>query len=343
MSKESENLRLIASLLKDSERIVLLSHMNPDGDAMGSSLGLYHFLSGRDKDVRLIVPNHYAGFLHWLPGNDRVLVFNDDKQAAGKFIEEADLIISLDFNDLKRIGGLGKLVEKNKTSKKLMIDHHPYPKKYNDLELSCTDASSTAELVYDLIMSIDNKAFDNVDISTCLYTGIMTDTGCFSFNSSRPATFNAVAKLLESGIDKNGIFDRVYNNYSAGRMKLLGYCLDNKMIVIPGYSTAYISLSMEEMKEYNFKTGDSEGFVNYPLSIKGIKFSVLFMEKTNHIKMSFRSKGDFPANEFAEKYFNGGGHKNAAGGEFLGTLEESIDRFISLLPLYPELLNNKEG
>ncbi len=328
----------IISLIEKAERIVILSHKNPDGDAMGSSLGLYHFLDSKERDVRVIVPTEYAEFLHWLPGNESVIIYKKEPEVAREFVDKADLIFSLDFNDLKRLGKLGEIVEGNKTASRILIDHHPDPKHFCDVEFSTVYVSSTAELVYHLIQRIDDQAMNNKDIRECLYVGIMTDTGCFSFNSSNPSTFLTVAHLLKSGINKDSIYDRIYNNFSAGRMKLMGYCLDHKMVILPEYHTAYISLSKKEMKEYDFKIGDSEGFVNLPLSIEGIRFSALFIEKSGHTKISFRSNGNFPANKFSSNHFGGGGHLNAAGGESLKSLEDSIKFFVSLLPDYTKWL-----
>ncbi|MEA1896700.1 MAG: bifunctional oligoribonuclease/PAP phosphatase NrnA [Bacteroidota bacterium] len=328
----------LQSLIEKAKSIVILSHKNPDGDAIGSSLGLYHFLKMKGKLVKVIVPNDYPEFLHWLPGNDFVIQYEKEPEVTGELIEKAELIFSLDFNDLKRLGKLGEIVEKNRTASRILIDHHPNPKHFCDIEMSAIHVSSTAELVYHLIQRIDDKALKNKDICECLYVGVMTDTGCFSFNSSNPATFRAVAHLLESGIDKDYIYDRVFNNYSAGRMKLMGYCLNHKMHIVPEYHTAYISLSQKEMKEYDFKMGDSEGFVNLPLSIEGIRFSAFFIEKACHTKISFRSRGDFPVNEFSASHFGGGGHMNAAGGESKESLKESINHLVSLLPDYSKWL-----
>ena len=328
----------LRSLIEKADRIIILSHKNPDGDAIGSSLGLYHFLEMKGKHVKVIVPNEYPEFLHWLPGNDFVIKYEKEPEVANEVIENAELIFSLDFNDLKRLDKLGEIVERNRIASRILIDHHPNPKHFCDIEMSTVHVSSTAELVYHLVQRVDDQAINNKELCECLYVGIMTDTGCFSFNSSNPATFRAVAHLLQSGIDKDQIYDRIYNNYSAGRMKLMGYCLNHKMRIVPEYHTAYIGLSQKEMKEYDFKMGDSEGFVNLPLSIEGIRFSALFIEKSGHTKISFRSRGNFPANEFSASHFGGGGHLNAAGGESIESLEKSIKHFVSLLPDYSKWL-----
>ena len=324
--------------IETASNIVIVTHMNPDGDAIGSSLGLYHFLKLSGKSVTVITPNSYPDFLHWLPGDDDVVDFDRKSKKASRLIGEADTFFLLDFNELKRIGKMGEVVSKNKTATKILIDHHPNPVEKCTIELSDIRVSSTAELVFHLLSLLNNELVSDINVSECLFTGIMTDTGCFSFNSSRPSTFEAVSALLKSGINKDKIYDNLYNNFSDDRMKLLGFSLDKRMTVIPEYKTAYISLTMEEMKMYNFSVGDSEGFVNFPLSIKGVVFTVLFLEKKGYVKLSLRSKGDFPANEVAKKYFNGGGHKNAAGGESMISLSETIKKFESILPEYTHLL-----
>ncbi len=326
------------SALEAATDIVILTHMNPDGDALGSSLGLYHFLKLSGKNVTVISPNSYPDFLHWLPGDDEVVEFDKKSKKATRFISQADTIFLLDFNELKRIGKVGEVVLENKKATKILVDHHPNPVEKCQIEISDIRVSSTAELVFHLLSSIDKTKVSDLAVSECLFTGILTDTGCFSFNSSRPSTYEAVATLLKAGVNKDKIYDNLYNNFSADRMKLLGFSLDSKMKVIKEYKTAYVSLSREEMEKYNFSVGDSEGFVNFPLSIKGIIFSVLFLEKKGHVKLSLRSKGDFPANDVAKKYFNGGGHKNAAGGESKLSLSDTIERFESILPEYSQLL-----
>jgi phosphoesterase RecJ-like protein len=219
-------------------------------------------------------------------------------------------------------------------ARKVMIDHHPFPLLQVDFSLSFTEVSSTAELIYEFILALNGQQHMNKSIATCIYTGIMTDTGCFSYNSSRTRTFEIVSHLLSYAIKKDAIYHQVYDNFSLQRMRLLGYSLNEKMQVFPEFHTALISISLDEQKRYDFVTGDSEGFVNYPLSIKGIRFSAFFMEKKDKVKISFRSRGSFPVNAFSEKHFSGGGHLNAAGGESLLSLNDTIKKFIGLLPKY---------
>ncbi|UCG27167.1 MAG: bifunctional oligoribonuclease/PAP phosphatase NrnA [Bacteroidales bacterium] len=319
--------------LSGNPNVLLLTHINPDGDAIGSLLGLYHFLKLRNFHVTAITPNDFPEFLRWLPGSREIICFVRKKKTVRVLIEKADIIFNLDFNDPDRLGEMGKMVEKAKAYR-ILIDHHPDAKHFADIEITDITVSSTAELLYQILNEIENKPFLTREIAECLYTGIMTDTGCFSFNSSGSATYRVIAGLLDAKIDKDRIFDLVYNNFSEDRMRLLGFALKEKMTVLPEYGTAYISLTLDEIKKFNFSIGDSEGFVNYPLSIKGIRFSALFLERRDHVKISFRSAGNFPVNRFAEEHFNGGGHLNAAGGDSFESLDKTIGKFNSLIKKY---------
>ncbi len=315
----------------------MLTHINPDGDAIGSLLGLYHYFMQHGFKTYAIAPNNFPSFLKWLPGADKIVCFSREKERADEMIQEADVIFNLDFNDPERLGEMSKLITRSNAIK-ILIDHHPNPKTFNHLDISDTSVSSTAELIYLLLARLDNKPFLTREVAENLYTGIMTDTGCFSYNSSFGQTFRVTADLLESGIDKEIIFDRVYNNFSEDRMRLAGYALNRKMVVLKKYHTAYIWLTKKELRQFNHSLGDTEGFVNMPLSIEGIRFSALFIEKENHVKISFRSKGSFPVNRFAERHFNGGGHRNASGGESPEDLDNTLQRFEALLNDYQNQL-----
>jgi len=330
-------LKKIRSLVEDTGDITLLTHIYPDGDAIGTMLGFYWFLVKKGRNVNMVVPNEIPFFLQWLPGCNHILIEKDDPDNAGRLISNAKNIICLDFNESDRLGNLEeKFLQAGGT--KILIDHHPDPGDFADYVISDAEISSTAELVYNLIdMTGWNQLIDKT-IAECIFTGIMSDTGCFSFNSSKSGTYRVVADLLDKGIDKDRIYKLVYDNYSPSRMHLLGYSLKEKMVVIPEYNVAYISLTKDELQKFDHVNGDTEGFVNYPFSIKGIKLTALFIEKEDHIKISFRSKGDFYVNKFSEKYFNGGGHKNAAGGESSLSLEKTIEKFLNLLPLYSKEL-----
>jgi len=261
---------------------------------------------------------------------------------AEEFMKNAELIFVVDCNELKRIIRLQEVYNAS-GAYKIMIDHHPDPDLAVDCMLSDTSVSSTAELIFRLILEAGMEEYVDQDVATSLLTGIMTDTGCFSHNSSTRRTYEIVASLLDYGIDKDAIYNRIYNNYSVERMHLLGFSLHEKMEVLSKYHTAIISLTHDELKSFNYQVGDTEGFVNYPLSIKGVRFSVLFVENGDRIKISFRSKGSFPTNEIARKYFNGGGHINASGGESYVSMQETISLFKSIIPSYKEELADYEA
>jgi phosphoesterase RecJ-like protein len=288
----------------------------------------------------MIVPNEIPFFLEWMPGCNKILMVEKSYEQSLKVMKGAEVFICVDFNEPERLDRLKDEFLRSKAVK-VLIDHHPGPKDFTDLVISVTDAGSSSELVYNLIRETGHHDLIDKNIAECLFVGIMTDTGCFNYNSSNPETYIAVADLLEKGIDKDNIYRLVYDNYSADRMRLLGFSLNEKMVLIPEYRTAYIALTREELAKYNHVTGDTEGFVNLPFSIKGIIVTALFLEKEDYIKISFRSRGNFEINKFAEKHFNGGGHKNAAGGEAYMSLDETIKTFVNLLPLYKKHLDSE--
>ncbi len=329
----------LSDLIVQCQKPLIITHYNPDGDAMGSSLAFYQYLIKKGKDPIIVTPNDYPDFLHWLPGNDKVVVYKRNCGTVLNAIKEADVIFALDFNAPDRTEGLEKYLEEA-SAKKVIMDHHPEPGDFADIIISNTQYSSTAELVYHVIESLNDTELIDKDIAECIYTGIMTDTGSFNYNSSNPYTYFVVSKLIDLKINKDKIYWNIYDNYSADRMRLLGYCLYKKMEVFPEYNTAILSITKEEQKDFSFAPGDSEGFVNYPLSIKGMRFTAIFIEKEKQVKISFRSKGDFPANKFAEDHFNGGGHKNASGGHSTDSLEITLKKFRELLPKYEKELNN---
>jgi bifunctional oligoribonuclease and PAP phosphatase NrnA len=334
MSYGEFDLRRIREILNaGSQTVLILTHRNPDGDAIGASMALYNLLSKMGHKTNVIVPNSVPAFLQWMPNAEKIVNYTKMPEKANALLTEASLMFSLDFNDISRIREFESQHAANKAYK-VLIDHHPNPESFCDLIISDTRVSSTCELLFSFIRSLDLDHLVDQDIAACLYAGIMTDTGCFSFNSSLPETFEMISDLLAFGFDKDKIYDQVYNNYSFDRMKLMGYCLDKKMQVLPEYRTAYISLTQEEMRQYNFRIGDSEGFVNLPLSIAGIRFSVLFIENKELVRVSFRSKGSFKVNRLAAEHFKGGGHNNAAGGESYDTMQNTIAKFLSLLPEY---------
>lgn len=311
--------------------IVLIPHIHADGDAMGSVLGLWRVLLNAGKNALVVSPTKYPEFYHWMDGHEQVIVHSHHPKQAAQAINNSDLMICMDFNQISRVGKMNELVE-NFVGKKILIDHHPFPGDFTDLVISDVTCSSTAELTFSILQETKLEQYVDKNAATSFFTGIMTDTGSFDFNVSDPRTFETAAQLTRMGIDQVDIHSKVYDNYSADRMKLLGFCLSNRMTVYPEYHAASMYISLEDQKKYNFVTGDNEGFVNIPLSIKGIIFSALFTEKEKYVKVSFRSKGDFAVNEICEKYFNGGGHRNASGGEYFASLEETIALFEKILP-----------
>jgi phosphoesterase RecJ-like protein len=318
-------------LLDNATQITIVPHSGPDGDAMGSSLALYQYLLKKEKKVKIVSPNAYPVFLNWLPQNSEVMIYANDKKIAEEYVNASDLIFIVDHNSFKRSGDLEKLLEKNE-AKKIMIDHHPEPEQIVDVMFSDTNMCSTCEMMYEFIEGLGDAHLIDQYISECLYTGIVTDTGGLSYNSSNPRTYQIVGDLLARGIDKAKIHSNVYDNFSTDRMKLLGHCLDQGLEVLEEYQTAIITLTKEDLLRFNYKDGDTEGFVNYPLSIQGMMISVIFIEKEDMVKISFRSKGDVPINQVARDHFNGGGHINAAGGRTHKELKVAINRFKRVLP-----------
>lgn len=336
------------TLINNANRIVILTHLSPDGDAMGSSLGMRHYLEQIGKtDVRVIVPNAFPSFLKWMPGAKEVLLYDAQKAEADTCLENAELVICSDFNEPKRIGSLGdKLV--SLTCPKIMIDHHLHPAGFADVTISYPDSASASELVYRFIyqsMNAGECAFPieqlDVDAATCLYTGMMTDTGNFSFNSNHPEMYEIVGQMVLLGVNKDAVYNNVFNNYSADRMRLMGYCLYQKMRIYPEYHTALIYLGRKELYRFNFQSGDAEGIVNLPLQIGNIYYSCFMREdkttaaereqhggEKTKIKISLRSQGDRPVNVFANEIFNGGGHANASGGEYYGALPKAVEHFL---------------
>ena len=322
-----------------AEKIVIVSHVSPDGDAIGSSLGLYHFLTSQEKTVNVIVPNAFPEFLHWMPGAKEVIVYDKYKEYADKLINEADVLCCLDFNVLSRIDEMEEVV-RNTPARKMMVDHHLYPGDFCRITISHPEISSTSELVFRLICQLGNFSDITKEGAECIYTGMMTDTGGFTYNSNDREIYYIISELLSKGIDKDEIYRKVFNTHSEGRLRLMGYVLYDKMQVFPEFNSALIWLDASEQKRFQYKKGDTEGFVNIPLSIKGVRFTVFLREDTEKkmIKVSLRSVGTFPCNKVAAEFFNGGGHLNASGGEFYGPMEEAINLFKQALVKYQDLL-----
>ncbi|MBT7895650.1 MAG: bifunctional oligoribonuclease/PAP phosphatase NrnA [Flavobacteriales bacterium] len=337
MFKKANNLKKIISQPKN---IVITTHRGPDGDAMGSSLALYNLLINIGHKVNVITPNDYASFLNWMPGNDTVIEYDGNEEKSILITSKADIIFMLDFNSITRLDNFSQTVSDSKAFK-VLIDHHQDPDmKIADLIFSDSTSCSTAQLLYELIEAMNMTNDINMDIAECLYVGIMTDTGSFKYNSTTSRTHNVIANLIDKGARNSKIHDLIYDNSSADRMKLLGYCINDKLLLYPENNAAIISLTDEELNRFNFKKGDTEGIINYALAIKGIIFAVLIVQRGDIVKLSLRSKGNFKVNLIANKYFNGGGHTNASGGMTYMTVNETIKKVESIINKYKKELNN---
>jgi phosphoesterase RecJ-like protein len=335
------NIEDFKTTLKASKQVVITTHKNPDGDAIGSSLALNLFLQKMGLNSKVIVPNDYPDFLKWLPGESSILKYEDDKTSYENIIDKADLIFALDYNAFHRTGDLEQVLEKS-TAKKVMIDHHQQPDDFAAYTFSNPNMSSTCEMIYHFISSLNELELISKDIATCIYVGIMTDTGSFRYRSTTATTHHVIAELINKGADNTRIHNNVFDSNSFNRLQLLGTALTN-LKILPEYNTAYISISQKELNEFDYKKGDTEGFVNYALSINKCILAAIFIEdeKNKIIKISLRSKGDFSVNELSRKHFEGGGHNNAAGGKSNDSLENTIERFISILPEYKTALQNE--
>lgn len=331
---DREQAQELKKLLATPKKIAIIPHKSPDGDAMGSTLGLWHFLKDLGHSARVISPNGYPEFLKWLPGDSEVVNYETDPQKAQELIGEAHLIFTLDFNTLSRASGLAPSLRSSKANF-VMIDHHEAPDDYAQFTYSVPSASSTCELVYNFIVQLANTDAISPNIATCLYTGIMTDTGSFRFASTSSSTLRITAELMDKGADNAAIHQAVFDSYSPSQIKLLGTALNN-LKVFEAQRAAYITLSQEELDSHHFKKGDTEGFVNYGLALKNIVFAAIFIENKvdGIIKVSLRSKRSFDVNAIARKYFNGGGHINAAGGLSTKSLKETALYFESIIEAY---------
>jgi len=320
------------------KHIVVTTHHKPDGDALGSSLALYHWLKAKGHQVDLIVPSDFPTFFDWMPARGDIKIYTEDILANDALIADATVIFCLDFNGLARIHAMEGAV-RNAPGIKVMIDHHLEPEGFDDYRHWDSDAAASAQLVYDFIVHVmaDQQSI-TPEIATCLYTGLMTDTGSFRFQTTTPQVHLIAADLITRGAKNWEIHEYVYNSSSENRLKFLGFCLLNRLEVLPEYHTALFSISRQDLNRFNITTGDTEGLVNYALSISGIKLAALIIDRTDQVKLSLRSVGTFPCNELSIKYFNGGGHRNAAGGNSNEPLEKVVAKFKSILPAYNELL-----
>ncbi len=328
----------LAELLAKPQKIVITTHHKPDGDAMGSSLGLYNYLIQQGHHAKVITPTDYPDNISWMPGNDDVIIYTENLEQSAQLIADADIIFCLDFNALSRINNMGILVGES-AAKKVMIDHHLEPADFDDYRYWDINACATAQLVYKFIVKeLNNKQLVNKDVATCLYTGIMTDSASFSLPNTTAEVHRIVADLIDAGAQSYQIHQLVFNNSSESRLRFLGMCLSEKLEVLEEYNTALITVSKQDLEKYNVVTGDTEGIVNYALSITGIRLAAFIVERSDMVKLSLRSRGEFPANDICKKYFNGGGHRNAAGGMSNSSLEEVVNQFKLILPEYKKLL-----
>lgn len=326
-----QDIQAIQLLLSTPKKIAIIPHRGPDGDAMGSTLALYHFLLKNNHYPTVISPNDFPDFLAWIPGSETVRIYEKDKEACTKILEEAELVFTLDFNALHRVGEMEQVLEKL-TAPFIMIDHHQKPDDYATHTYSDVAFGSTCEMVYNFISFLDKKQDLDKTIATCIYTGILTDSGSFRFPKTTGTTHRIIAELIDLGVENTLIPTLLFDNSSYNRLQLLGRALQNMKVMID-HKTSYTSLTQEELNSFDYVKGDTEGIVNYGLSIKGIVFTAIFIENKEEgiIKISFRSQGDFDVNQFARDYFQGGGHSNAAGGKSEVSMEETIHKFESLV------------
>lgn len=326
-----QNLEAFRTLLGSPQNIVITTHIKPDADALGSSLALFNYLLAKGHNVSVVTPSDYPDFLSWMPGNESVIAYADTtKDNINALITRATMIFCLDFSSLKRIEEVGEMVA-NAHAKKVLIDHHLDPEQFSDFALWDIKAAATAQLVYELILMMGDGALITPAIANCLYAGILTDTGSFKHSNTTAAVHRVVADLIEYGADVAMVNKMIYDNNSLNRLKLIGYALAERLVIMPDYKVAYFTLSKKELSKFDYKTGDSEGLVNYALSIRGIRMAAIIIEREENVRLSFRSFGDFSVNDLARDYFNGGGHKNAAGGTSTVSLEQTERDFIKMV------------
>ena len=325
-------------ILNQPFKAVITAHQKPDGDAMGSTLGLYHFLKQLGHEVTVISPTNWAQFLDWMPGVEQVIDFEANKNEASEIVAAADYVFCLDFNILHRTKHLEPIIRDAKALK-ILIDHHQQPDTPSfAYGISDVKMSSTCEMVYDFIVQSGHSNLINIDIATCLYTGLMTDTGSFRFPSTTASVHKIVAHLKELGLQHAKIHENIYDNSTEGRLKFMGNAFLNRMTVLPEFKTAVMAIPKSDIYKFELKTGDTEGLVNYLLSIEGIKFAAILIDREEERKWSFRSKGNFDVNIFARTHFEGGGHANAAGGRSSKSVDETFNDFKNIIENYKSQL-----
>lgn len=326
-------------LLSSPQKIVITTHQRPDGDAMGSSLGLLHFLKKENHEVNFISPTDYPDFLKWMPGNETVIIFENQVAKSTQLIEQATVIFCLDFNKIQRLDELGKLIEAS-AAKKILIDHHLDADDFVTYEFCDVKASSTCELVYLFIMQMEGQLFIDSKIATCLYAGILTDTDRFRVPTTSPAVHRIVAELMEHKIDHTAVYQELYETFSENRLRFFGYAIREKLEVLRDLQLGVIALEREDINRFNLQFGDTEGLVNYPLWIKDVNVSALITLKQKEVKLSLRSKGNFSVEKICREHFNGGGHRNASGGTSPLSVRETRDKLISIFARLKSDLNS---
>ncbi len=337
----AEQITQLIQLLSEKSRIVLTTHTNPDGDAIGSSMAMLRYLQKKGHEVTAIVPNQFPGFLSWIPEVGEMLIYEENAKVCQQALQDAELVFCLDYNALSRVGVLTDVLKKTKAPR-ILIDHHIEPETASFAYcFSTTNTSSTAELVYNFIDVMGDTDLIDREMAECLYTGIITDTGSFSFSANNEETYRVTAELIRNGLDALKIHRLIYDTFSENRLRLLGHAISNRMLIWDDLHTALIYFNKSDLQQFNYQVGDAEGIVNFPLSMEKINLSILITERDKKIRMSFRSKGDFSVNELTRKYFNGGGHKNAAGGTFYKSIDETIEKIKKIITGYKADLNYK--
>lgn len=338
---DKEKIKQLSRLIAGCRNVVITTHIAPDGDAVGSSLALYHLLNDLGKTVRVITPDMFAQNLFYLPGAKDIVIYTRYEEFAQQLIEEADLIFCLDYNSIKRIDRVGPHVLAS-GAPKVLIDHHLYPEDFPTLTFSRPQESSTCALLFRVISALGLLPLVNKTIASCIYTGMMTDTGNFSYNSNDPDLYAIISRLLEAGINKDRLYTSIINTSTLSRLKINAFAIDRKLQLFPEHQAALITLSLDELNSLGYQKGDTESLVNVPLQLKDVTYSFYLRQEPDYIKVSSRSKGDFPVNKICSEHFNGGGHLNAAGGEFFGTMDECVARLIEVMPQYDSLLPDKK-
>ncbi len=338
-----QNLQAFKEYVSEPRQVVIVTHVKPDADALGSSLGLAAYLKKKKHHVTVITPSDYPEFLNWMSGNNEVIIFEKEKPApCAALIQQSDLIFCLDFSSLNRINELGQMVRAS-SAKKVLIDHHLEPEAFADFEKWDVTAASTAELIYQLINELGDAELIDSNMADCLYAGIMTDTGGFRHSNTNYKVLHIASELVRHGANPYSVSKLIYETNSLERLRLLGFVLSEKLKVLSEYNTAYIVLTEEDLKRFASQTGDTEGLVNYGLSIKGIRLSVMITDRKDTVRLSLRSLGKFSVNDLARKHFEGGGHRNAAGGQSKLSAEQTLQKFLNLLPEYKDLLTAEDN